>query len=170
MAQGRRAIAAGSSLHALAMMAKGLEEHMRDILTDMRERLQCFQTRSHETPLDDRMYALYQRVYEVALGTQASLLCAERTLSPQDATVDSAAADLCGEALRITNDARLYRPVGAVRTVHTLICTWCATQDLALRAKNEDALMDYQGDAMGPNARLQMDALRLLERRLNLLE
>lgn len=170
MAHARQAIASGSSLLPLAIMAKGFEEQMQDTLTDIQERVRGFKARSSETPLHGRLYAQYLRVYGVALGTQASLLCTERTLSPQDATLDSTAADLCSEALRITDDARLYRPVGAVWTVHTLICTWCATQDLALRAQIEDALLDYQRDAMGPNARVQMDALRLLERRLSLLE
>ena len=170
MAQARQAIASGSSLLALAIRAKEHEEHMQDVLTDMQEQLRGFKARSSNSPLDARGYARYQRVYGVALAAQASLLCAERTLSPQDATLDSTAANLCDEALRITHDARLYRPLGAVWTVHTLICTWCAIQDVALRAKVEDALLDYQRDAMGPKAKLQMDALRLLERRLSLLE
>ncbi|KAL9116187.1 MAG: hypothetical protein Q9227_000558 [Pyrenula ochraceoflavens] len=171
MAQARQAISSGSPLTAIAIKAKEYERSMQAILVDMHERLRAFEAQySSEPYLDTRTHASYQRAYGVALATHAILLCARRTLSPKDLTVESAAAELCHEALRVAHDAHAYRPLGAVWTVHTLICTWCATQDASLRTNVEDALLEYQRDAMGPKAELQMDRLRLLERRLGLLE
>jgi hypothetical protein len=174
MEHGRNSIASGACLNALATEAKELERTMADLLAAMHDRLRTLETQPSNSPLHVKLHAAYraifQRNYGVALASSAILQCAQRSLSPKSSERHVISANICQEVLQVTDEARMYRPLGAVWTVHALICTWCATQDASLRTRVEDALLDYQKDAMGPKAELQMDQLRLLERRLCLLE
>lgn len=189
MARGRRAFASasGSCLQALAVEADELQTSMQVLLVSMRERLRTLEV--HKCTVNGnvnvRIYASFQRVYGVALSASAILLCAQRTLqgsSPHDydyepdlrsttlPNLDAIAAELCHAVLQVTHDSQAFRPLGAVWTVHVLICAWCAVKDITLRTMVGNALLDYQRDAKGPNADLRLDQLKLLERRLSLLE
>ena len=174
MEHGRNSIASNACLNPLATEAKELEKTMADLLAAMHDELRTLETQSTNSPLDVKLHAayraIYQRNYGVALASSAILQCAQRSLSPKRSERHAISANICQEVLQVTDEARVYRPLGAVWTVHALICTWCATEDTSLRTKVESALLDYQKDAMGPKAELQMDQLRLLERRLCLLE
>lgn len=170
MAHGRRAITSGLCLDALATAAEEVDASMQLVLSGVRERLRALEVQACGDSFDIRTHASYQRLYGVSLAAYAILLCAWRTLSPGHATLDIAVSGLCYEVLQLTQSAQAYRPLGAVWTVHTIICTWCATQDIDLKAKVENAFLDYQRDAMGHKAKIPINRLRLLERRLSLLE
>ena len=174
MQNGRHVIASGACLDSLATEANELQATMADLLAAMHDRLRTLEAQSPEDSFDIKSHAayraIYQRNYGVALASSAILQCAQRSFSPKSPERHVTTANICHEVLKVTDEARIYRPLGAVWTVHTLICTWCATQDASLRTMVGDALLDYQMDAMGPQAELQMDQLRLLERRLCLLE
>ena len=170
MQQARTAIASGSDLTALAVEADWLQTLMQSIVDSVHDRLRAWEESMSKQVLDVKKHASFQRQYGVSLATMAMLLCVRRTLSPEDLTVEDTASHVCQEVLDISHDAQAYRPLGAVWTVHALICVWCATHDMTLRAKVIDAMMDYQRDATGPKAELRLDSLRLLERRLSLVE
>lgn len=114
------------------------------------------------------VHAVPQRALGVAMGTKALLMCVIRALPSQSSDLEKDVAALSEEVLSIVEDARVYRPLGAVWTVHTLLCMWCAVEEVTQRAKIEAALLDYQMDANGPSFQLQMDQLVLLRKRLRL--
>lgn len=167
MEDGRKAIASRSSLEAISARAREIENSMQHILWTVREKVKAIECQDH---FDVRTHARWQRVYGVTLAAHAILLCAQRTISPHHPTLRADAASLCHDVLQIVQEAGVYRPLGAVWTVHTLICTWCATEDIFLKEQIQSALLDYQRDAMGPKGKINMDSLRLLERRLSLQE
>lgn len=169
MARGRDAMrcgCSGSSLDVLGYEARELEKSFEPVLASMRARLRDLEASTPNESFDRRLHATYQRTYGVALATSAILQTAQRTLCSDKGVRYSLTAALCHEVLQVTDEASVYRPLGAVWTVHTLICTWCAVQGTGLRSKVEAALLDYQKDAMGQKAGLRIDQLELLERRL----
>ena len=170
MQLGRVAIASGSSLEPIVAGTKELRSSFDLLLPTMQEHLKTLEVRSSDDSFQIRMHASYQRAYGLALASLAILLCAQRTLSPNEWDMHVVSANLCTEVLRINHDARVYRPQAAIWTVHMLICTWCSTQDITLRKTIEEAFLDFQKDVMGPRAELPIDQLRLLERRLCLLK
>ena len=168
MSEYRDAVATGLPLDAIMIEADQLQQSMDTLLGHLRSDLETTDTESH-TPIMARiLYALRQRILGSAMATQAILLCVRRTLFPQKSTLDTEGMNLCREALILTDAARSTRPVGAIWTVHLLTCTWCAVRDVDLRAKIEEAIIDYQRDAMSPTFQIQRDKLRLLEQRLSL--
>lgn len=185
MARARRAIAAGSYLQPLADESDEIAASMETLLAEAREKLRALEEEAKEEaeqlnssdehprpPLfNDRIYASHQRFYGVILASRAILLCAQRTLAPENsASHHVIAAALCEEVLRITRDSQVYRPLGSVWTVHTLICTFCAAPDDILRTRIEAELLDYQRDATGAKTDFPVDQLGVLRRRLCLLE
>jgi hypothetical protein len=169
MSKGRAAIAAEASLTLLAIEAIDVQNELQYVNVQMYARL-------GDIPADDpcpkaaRFHAAHQRAYGVALAAAAILLCVRRTLSPHDQQLPLAAFALCRDVLDVVEDSKVYRPLAAVWTVHTLLCAWCCTADLALKLEIEAALLDYQRDAMGPKATISLGQMRLLERRLLMLE
>lgn len=141
---------------------------MQAALISTRNRLQT--SKPSDRFFNINLHAVYQRAHGVMLGAMAILLCVQRTLSPEDATLPITATEICREILLASDDARIYRPVGAVWIVHALICAWCATRDPILKGKVENAILDFQRDAMGPRAVFPMCKLEILERRLCLLD
>jgi hypothetical protein len=169
MSKGRAAIAADASLTLLAMEAIEVQNELQNISVQMYTRLSGIPA-DDPCPKATRFHAAHQRAYGVALAGAAVLLCIRRTLSPHDQQLPLAAAVLCRDVLDVVEDSKVYRPLAAVWTVHTLLCTWCCTADLALKLEIEVALLDYQRDAMGPKATISLGQMRLLEQRLLMLE
>lgn len=170
MARGRDAIKRGSSSNVLRREAEELQNSFEPILALMRARVRTYESSTPDESFDRRLHATYQRTHGVALANSAILQTAQRTLCPDKRNRCFLTVTLCQEVLQLTDEARVYRPLGAVWTVHALICTWCAIQVTGLRSQVEVALLDYQRDAMGPRGCVRLDQLKLLERRLSLLE
>ena len=74
------------------------------------------------------IHTMSQRALGVALATKAILICVQRTLMPQISCPDEGAVDLSKQVLEVVEEARICHPLGAVWTVHTLICMWCAVK------------------------------------------
>ena len=170
MSEGRDARDSSMPLDTTMIKAERLKQSMDTLVGDLRFQLESTYAEYQNPSVARIIYAVRHRAFGVAVAAQAILLCVRRTLSPDDLVLDLEAMDLCDQALTIANEARIHRPHGAVWTVHTLICTWCAVRDTDLRAKIEGELVDYHRDATGPTFQLQLDQLKLLQRRLSLCE
>lgn len=168
MARSRDISASGLTDHTVAVEAQNLCHSMDAILAEMRSSHQTPTNQSDTAPPGTIIHAIRQRGFGVALATKAILLCACRTLLLDQSALQADIAHLCQEALGIIEDARIYRPLGAVWTVHTLICLWCVVRDASLKAKVELALLDYQRDALCSTFQLPLDQLTLLQQRLSL--
>jgi hypothetical protein len=169
MSECRATTAAGASLALLAREAIEIQNELQDINVQMYARLNGIAS-DDPCPKATRFHAAHQRAYGVSLAAIAVLLCVRRTLSPHDAQLPLTAAALCRDVLNIVEASKVYRPLAAVWTVHTLLCAWCCTADLAWKLEIEVALLDYQRDAMGPKATISLQQMRLLERRLLMIE
>lgn len=167
--QAKRAIDTNSSLEPIIGKARILHSEMQNILSGLRDELRVVEELGKDV-LSSTVHAGHQRLLGVAIASFVLLLCVQQALSPGNTTLKSVAAGACEEVLELCNNARIYRPSGAVWTVHSLICVWCGAQDAHLRQRVYDALFDYQRDAMGPRAVVHTHQLKALERRLYMLD
>ena len=168
MAQSRDMRASELTLHVVAVEAEKLKHSVDVILAEMRCSYELLAIGSDGSSLGTAAHAVRQRALGIAMATKAILICAFSALLPKNSGLEAEATDLSQKALDIVEDARIYRPLGAVWTVHTLICMWCAVQDASQKAKIEVALLDYQRDAIGPSFRLRLEQLIFLRQRLRL--
>lgn len=168
MAMGRKLSASGQTYDTLVAEAQELRHSMDIILAEMQSSYEKPTSRLSELRPGMILHAVRQRGLGVAMASKAILLCACRTLLTDQSYLDADAAQLCKQVLDLIEYTKIYRPLGAIWTVHTMICLWCAVHEVSLRAKVEAALLDYQRDAMGPSFQLQLDQLNLLEQRLSL--
>ncbi len=153
---------------AIAAEAKHVMDAVDVVIAETWSAYEESTTGSDSSTFGPIIHASWQRTLGVTIANKAILLCACRTLLPDHLSLESEATALTQNALVVIEDARIYRPLGAVWTVHTLICLWCAVCDAAQKAKVEAALLDYQREVFGPSFELQLDQLRYLQQRLSL--
>ena len=173
--KGRKRISEGKSVGSIALQAQLLQQKVQGVVDVLRNRLYELDRSKHSMTTGTRLHADYQRSYGRGLAMYAILLCARKTLSPDDHTIQHDVEQLCSQALQLENEARVYLPLGWRFAWIMLMPIWCATSEVETNDSIRDVLLKgtLHSDNEGPSpmARQMFDVqLELMAKRLSLCE
>jgi hypothetical protein len=171
MQRGRVALRNHEPLNLLAVEARQLYAKMETILQKVLDRFNHFQELfAPRTAIINQVHAHYQRIYGLALSICLAFLCIVKALDPNDADLDNDSIRLSKDVLTLTDEAAMYRPLGASYTILCLSAAWCSTKNERIRSILRSKLAEQRLDYPGTSAETVEVELNRVFRQLSLLE
>ena len=165
MQRGRTALREQIDLQMLISETRQQYMVLKVALKDLNDRLNTVQGLSfgsdpHAATLFTRTHSHYQRSYGLCL-----VICIlfNRILKALDANhtgLDEESMRLCEDVLELSQQAAMYRPLGASYIALYLFAAWCGSTDEATRARVEKSLIDYRTDfpaALGEGYKVELE-------------
>ncbi|KAL8842043.1 MAG: hypothetical protein Q9176_002981 [Flavoplaca citrina] len=133
------------SLHLLSLEleVRALLDHIRPVITRLRDRFDNFDAKSFPEKLSDQLRAHYMRSLAMGLGVGIVLNCVLSGLEGTPTVVCDESVLWSDEIVRIAELAVVYRPLGSMAMLIALRMAWSGVWLRESKARIEELLKEY---------------------------
>lgn len=162
MVEARDTLGGSYEEQAIVSKATRLQGDLNQIILELQFQVYDIDTQNGGPSKDKRKHAENQRNYCQALTIAGKLLCVRRSLATTYDEFDQELNIHSLRLLRLAEEVKVYRPLGANWLVLALMTTWCATSGTSLQLTIEEVLNGWRRDTLGERAvmpRAQLEEL-----------